>query len=733
MFENSYPYDQGLKHNIIINPRNIFYRDPRDVIVPKPIIIIGKPNVSKDKPPSQIAKFSMKPVDAYRIDPKHRNNKNIIVFGKPDTRKISFLDAKNKVSTSDSSQETSETKTKPTFQIYSKIIRQLYTVMFPDLLKADMTLLNNAYENFQKEYVKNKSKMTDNLLDFLIKNYISSVRSVFEKWYNESDKTINPILTLETGVPLDDIQNNNDDLYQLLIDNNENKKKQTEEELDKEIAQNLDELKEYEQDLAQIEAEEKEQLTKLEEEKEKIRQSLIEEGNIEKEKVAKAYQEEIEKQVRELELLKQAVEKDIEGYTIRINNATRMIEEHKIIKQQNAKKITEIESKLKTPGIDSKEEKRLIAEMQKLIDISNKNDENDEFYGRSIENYEQEIKKAKEALGIKDEKLKYDISKVEKEQKNVDAEIGKKVEELKKETEKTAEEKRQEKRERKKEVSKIRSDNMTKLNAIRYGSQEAKDKKKEKEKKQAVGTISESRLVDMLQFIKKTSGEISYDPEELNLQYRAALKNNFKEVEGISIDRKKLIFDRNKENFLKIVRFDLYSRIYDDIKGNTLIEKQLEKPFIARYKKITKTEPEDLYHKEYLKYSRERFKKDNPPLLEDPLSLDLEDQGSSSGPYTIRESGNETVRPEEKKFSFSSQKKTPNTNRKSITLASTYGTPYTGNLLNQSSSHDNNRSVVNSPTGSVVNSPTGSPNLTGLGQKHKLSKSLKQLLKKYNL
>lgn len=285
MFENSLPYDQGLKHNIIINPRNIFYRDPRDVIVPKPIIIIGKPNVSKDKPPSQIAKFSMKPVDAYRIDPKHRNNKNIIVFGKPDTRKISFLDAKNKVSTSDSSQETSETKTKPTFQIYSKIIRQLYTVMFPDLLKADMTLLNNAYENFQKEYVKNKSKMTDNLLDSLIKNYISSVRSVFEKWYNESDKTINPILTLETGVPLDDIQNNNDDLYQLLIDNNENKKKQTEEELDKEIAQNLDELKEYQQDLDQIEAEEKQQLTKLEEEKEKIRQSLIEEGNKEKEKV----------------------------------------------------------------------------------------------------------------------------------------------------------------------------------------------------------------------------------------------------------------------------------------------------------------------------------------------------------------------------------------------------------------------------------------------------------------
>ena len=39
----------------------------------------------------------------------------------------------------------------------------------------------------------------------------------------------------------------------------------------------------------------------------------------------------------------------------------------------------------------------------------------------------------------------------------------------------------------------------------------------------------------------------------------------------------KNVFDINKENFLKIVRFDLYSRIYDDIKGNTLVEKQVKK------------------------------------------------------------------------------------------------------------------------------------------------------------
>ena len=131
---------------------------------------------------------------------------------------------------------------------------------------------------------------------------------------------------------------------------------------------------------------------------------------------------------------------------------------------------------------------------------------------------------------------------------------------------------------------------MTKQNTKRWGSQEAKDKKKEKEAK---GTIDESRLVDMLQFIKNTDGKISYNNQEnLNMQYRAALKNNVLNVDGISIDRKKLIFDRNKENFLRIVRFDVYSHIYEDIKKNTLVEKQLRKKFDTRYKKITDTEPE---------------------------------------------------------------------------------------------------------------------------------------------
>jgi hypothetical protein len=111
---------------------------------------------------------------------------------------------------------------------------------------------------------------------------------------------------------------------------------------------------------------------------------------------------------------------------------------------------------------------------------------------------------------------------------------------------------------------------MAKQNALRWGSQEAKDKKQEKEAK---GMISDSRLVDMLQFIKNTDGKISYNNQEnLNTQYRTALKNNVLKVDGISIDRKKLIFDRNKEIFLRIVIFDVYSHIYEDIKKIRLLK-----------------------------------------------------------------------------------------------------------------------------------------------------------------
>ena len=297
MFGSILPYDQGLKHNIIVNPQNIYYRDPKDEIMPRKYIIIGKPNVRKDIPLPQNATFFMKPVDAFRIDPKNQVNKKLFFFGKPDTRKINFLDLKNGVSSSDLT-SSSEIKTKPNFQIYSKIIRQLYTLMIPDLVQTDRNLLNISYENLQKEFIKNKSRMNDNLLDNLIKNYISSVRPVLESWYNSSDKTINAILTLETGVPLDDIlQNNNDDLYQLLIDSNNNKNdnKEINEEDNKVVDANIKLLSDFQKDLDNVDQELEVEIGKEQEkEKEEIKK-LQEQAEIAKGEIEKKYEKEIEK------------------------------------------------------------------------------------------------------------------------------------------------------------------------------------------------------------------------------------------------------------------------------------------------------------------------------------------------------------------------------------------------------------------------------------------------------
>ena len=57
MFGSMLPYDQGLKHNIIVYPQNIYYRDPKDEIMPRKYIIIGKPNVRKDIPLPQTLLF----------------------------------------------------------------------------------------------------------------------------------------------------------------------------------------------------------------------------------------------------------------------------------------------------------------------------------------------------------------------------------------------------------------------------------------------------------------------------------------------------------------------------------------------------------------------------------------------------------------------------------------------------------------------------------------------------
>ena len=59
--------------------------------------------------------------------------------------------------------------------------------------------------------------MNDVQLDSMINNFISRVKEVFMRWYDTSDKSFNPVLTLESGTVLEEITtNNNDELIETL-------------------------------------------------------------------------------------------------------------------------------------------------------------------------------------------------------------------------------------------------------------------------------------------------------------------------------------------------------------------------------------------------------------------------------------------------------------------------------------------------------------------------------------
>ena len=253
MFESILPRDEGMRSNTMVMPNHIYYRDPKyDLIHRKPVGVLKRVNTldSRIVNPSRTydgfviaSQAKLKPIVTFRNDPKDAIHAidNKTKRPRANVTKVDFLklklQSKQNIANNDIS---SDIKQKPTFQIYSKIIRQVYTVVMPDLVQVDKTVLNDAYESFQSEYVKNKSKMNDNILDNIIKNYLSKVKDVFDRWYNESDKTINPILAIETGVPIDDLlQTNNSELYDLL----KSKKDEEYEELTKKEQQEyIDEI-----------------------------------------------------------------------------------------------------------------------------------------------------------------------------------------------------------------------------------------------------------------------------------------------------------------------------------------------------------------------------------------------------------------------------------------------------------------------------------------------------------
>ena len=222
MFDSALPKDRGPIHNIITNPNRIFYRDPQYSIssrpinqhtLPSPLMLDSRiVNNSKFQDGFIVATNKSTASKAYHIDPKYRTRPlNQYALPPPNMKRVNFL-----TMNSAKTDTTTDLKQKPTFQLYVQIIRQIYKRMADDITASDQTVLNNAFESFQKEYVNKKNNMNDVQLDSMINNFISRVKEVFMRWYDTSDKSFNPVLTLESGTVLEEITTNNDELIETL-------------------------------------------------------------------------------------------------------------------------------------------------------------------------------------------------------------------------------------------------------------------------------------------------------------------------------------------------------------------------------------------------------------------------------------------------------------------------------------------------------------------------------------
>ena len=184
MFDSALPKDRGPIHNIITNPNRIFYRDPQYSIssrpinqhtLPSPLMLDSRiVNNSKFQDGFIVATNKSTASKAYHIDPKYRTRPlNQYALPPPNMKRVNFL-----TMNSAKTDTTTDLKQKPTFQLYVQIIRQIYKRMADDITASDQTVLNNAFESFQKEYVTKKNNMNDVQLDNMINNFISRVKEV---------------------------------------------------------------------------------------------------------------------------------------------------------------------------------------------------------------------------------------------------------------------------------------------------------------------------------------------------------------------------------------------------------------------------------------------------------------------------------------------------------------------------------------------------------------------------
>ena len=567
MFESSFPRDQGLKSNTMIMPSRVYYRDPKyDIIHRKPSGILPKPNTldtrivnpSRNYDGFVIASHSMKKINAFRVDPKNIINPiiNINKKPKPNIQKVNFLKLKQGID----SNVTSDVKQKPTFQIYVQIIRQIYKRMIEDVTINEQQILNDALETFQKDYIDKKNIMNPSQLDILLKNYISKVREVFTSWYDSSDKSFNPILTIESGTVLDEIQTDNDELIQILKDrdNREEILQSARAEADFEALQEAQDL--------------------LDEENRK-NEEIIAERQKENKRIIK---EENEKIKTEDAKIKQGMQYIQNAY----DDGAQLLDDHK----EKIDELTE-EARLAQDAFDTfgdqKNQDIADAKNQEIVDLVAIYNTLDAL----VQGYETQLTQTEtDRKANKNRKVTEVRDKKDKENKE--------IERLKQVDEK----------DRKAKEAKFEKEAEPILKGLAKFNAERTQRNALIQK---VAPLKDSVSDDRLQEIYDNLPKEYRDPENANLnaKYREALRKTFKDKDNVVIsnNERRVIYKNNYDRFLDLVKFnyrylDLNDNIYDAIVGN----KNNITSFKKEFKKIIKSEPQKVDIDSYKIYAVNR-------------------------------------------------------------------------------------------------------------------------------
>ena len=627
MFDSALPKDRGPIHNIITNPNRIFYRDPQYSIssrpinqhtLPSPLMLDSRiVNNSKFQDGFIVATNKSTASKAYHIDPKYRTRPlNQYALPPPNMKRVNFL-----TMNSAKTDTTTDLKQKPTFQLYVQIIRQIYKRMADDITASDQTVLNNAFESFQKEYVNKKNNMNDVQLDNMINNFISRVKEVFMRWYDTSDKSFNPVLTLESGTVLEEITTNNDELIETLKnrDNLEDNIKAFEAEAEMQNIQDaIDQLEKEKEDreiqiLALIDADEKK--LDIERQKEqKIKDDIAEQERLLDEAddlIASEAKQKTANDDRKVEIdtrLAEVKEEFRKTSSITSKDGKRKTARAALTKESDD---LEAEKLAIDNGYAPSEQKVRDIEARKVVIEREQKD-------KEKANKDQEaLIKAQEETDAKETKRLRDADA--KEQKRADAELEARIEPVLK------------------GLARFNAERTAK-NALIEKVEIIKDK------------MTDTRLKDVYDALPKEFRNPE-DPE-LDIRYREAVRKVFLEKDGVKIanDKRYHIYKNNYDRFKTLVTDnfrpnDLNKDIFDAIKGNDA-NKIDEKLFKTEFNKIIGSDPQKSDLSRYKTYALNRITK--TPTK----SMSITTKGKVKGKGSGRQKLSKSLKDLLKKYNF---------------------------------------------------------------------------------